>query len=102
MVGIALSQAWLHIMAPAAHSRWLGVDGHLLFGGLALIVALGLLRRSSRRTTAVIVMMVIAYTVSDQRLRGTLELDVLWFVPVAAMALFIFWPRLIEVRPRED
>lgn len=100
LAGIALQQAGLHQLA-GDHPRWPGNGGSPGLAALLLLTAAALLRRPSRRAASVAVMLVSAYLLSDRYLAATLTIEILWLVPIAAMALFIFWPRLIEA-PRHD
>ena len=84
---------------------WTGIQTFAtspIVAGAFALAAVGLLVSRTRRWAAVAILAVLAYTVSDWRLNGVLALDALWLVPVAAMALFVMWPRLIEVETRND
>ena len=62
------------------------------------LAAAGLMLPRLRGIVAVAVLCALAYHVSDRRLHGVLDTGLWWLLPVATMALFIAWPRLIEER----
>ena len=73
-----------------------GVAAALLCG----LGAAGLLVRRARAATALSVVLATAYMMSARYLAGQLDYDALTYVPVAAAALIVCWPRLTQGRPQ--
>jgi hypothetical protein len=91
--------AFLHLRAAGADTpRLFGVDRDLIAAGALALAAFGLLCRRSRSLVAASLLCGIAYLLSDRQMNGTLGLDALAIAPVAAAALFVCWPRLVEGR----
>ncbi|PZN94029.1 MAG: hypothetical protein DCF31_10950 [Alphaproteobacteria bacterium] len=76
----------------------IGVDRALAAALVCLAAVPGLLWARTRQAVAVAIMMGIVYAVSARRLAGTLDADAWALVPMFAAALYLWWPRLVEVK----
>ena len=76
----------------------IGLDRELAAALACGLAVLGLLIRPMLGGVAVSIVLGVAYMLSSRWLNGVLDYDALTYVPVVAAALYICWPRLIEVR----
>lgn len=77
-------------------------DRPLVIGGAAALAIVGLLLARTRTIAAVMVMLACAYVLSARHRDGVLDGGSAGIAIGAALALFICWPRLIEVPPPND
>lgn len=75
-----------------------GIDRELAAALACGFAVFGLFIGRLRGGVAVSIVLGTAYMLSRRWLHGGLDYDALTYVPVAVAALYICWPRLIEVR----
>ncbi len=76
----------------------IGIDRELAAALVCGFAGVGLLIGPVRGGVAVSIVLGVAYMLSGRWLTGGLDYDALTYVPVVVAALYVCWPRLIEVR----